>query len=214
MSNEVDYKLKYQELKYKYMRDVDIAYRLGFEDGSKQTQLNSPAQESSSVKLKNANMPNSPEEKLDTNNNDAPGAPQVGTQDKSGAPSVQPSSSALISENPDGTELDQHISKLESLISKSEVPTNELKETVDNLKLDLELKKSVMPILSSTLALHKPQFKFGVQANHNLDSTAKAALTMQHKIVNDIMTKWENEEKKASNDILSKLNVDNLIDNK
>ena len=230
MSGEINWKMKYNELKSKYMNAVDMAFRLGVEEGLKQGQLDSANQQLAQASAQQQDQaagggapggdPSAaggqpPGGK--PNNNGAPGVPDQGNGvDKARAPSVQP---PPVSANPEGSELDQHIAKLESMIAKSEdLDVNVLKEAINDLKQvqkaqkgQLELQKSQMAISSIAKALHKPQFKFGVQAQHNLSSSAKAAVTMQQEIVQDVFKKWEEEEKKAGKDILSTLNIEGII---
>ena len=240
MSGEINWKMKYTELKSKYMNAVDMAYRLGVEEGLKQGQLDSANQQLAEASAQQQDqaagggdpgmgggaggqLPGGKQ-----NNNSAPGTPDQGAgNDKSGAASVQPTPTGgqpavapmKESEHPEGTELDQHIAKLESMIAKSEdLDINDLKGAINDLKSlqksqkeQLELKKSQMAISGIAKAMHKPQFKFGVQANHNLSTTAKSAATMQHEIVQDVFKKWEAEEKNASKDILSTLKIEGII---
>jgi hypothetical protein len=67
-----------------------------------------------------------------------------------------------------------------------------------------------MAIPAIAKALHKPAFKMGRQASHNLTNTAKQAVTMQEKIVSDIMKSWDNESDRASKDIMDILNLNNI----
>jgi hypothetical protein len=234
MSGEINWKSKYQELKSKYMNAVDMAFRLGVEEGLKQGQLDSANQQLAQASAQQQDQaagggaPGGGDPSAGggaggqlpggkQNNNSAPGTPdQGGGNDKSGAASVQPQP---VSANPEGSELDQHIAKLESMISKSEDlditvlkgAINDLKSLQKSQKEQLELAKSQMAISAISKAMHKPQFKFGVQASHNLSSTAKAAATMQQEIVQDVFKKWEAEEKKASKDILSTISLEGII---
>ena len=235
MSGEINWKMKYNELKSKYMNAVDMAFRLGVEEGLKQGQLDSAnqqlAQAQSQVQAQGAPGAD-PAGK--PNNNGASGTPDQGAAapDKSGAPSVQPppvegaspagGAPMKESEHPDGSELDQHIATLEGMLKKHETDEGfdasalsaeigKLRKFQSELKLQSELKKSQMAISGIAKALHMPQFKFGVQAQHNLSSSAKAAVTMQQEIVQDVFKKWEEEEKKAGKDILSTLNIEGIV---
>lgn len=231
MSGEINWKMKYNELKSKYMNAVDMAFRLGVEEGAKQAQLDQAAQQQADAQAQQeaaaggGGMPG--QDAPSENNNGAPGVPdQGGGADKSGAPSVQPNPVAGApmqeSENPQGSELDQHIATLEGMLKKNEgvegFDAESITKSVEGLKklkFDMvqrsELRKSAMAIPKIAQALHKPQFKFGVQAQHNLTSNAKAAVSMQHKIVSDIMQKMQEEEQKASKNILSTLNVEGIV---
>ena len=220
MSGTVNWKQKYTELKAKFMESVDMAFRLGFEQGAQQASQQAAQEQQMQQQAMQAQ-------------GGAPGAPGAGgppggqgptgrpeeDQDfadqeypptKPGEPGkgVQPMQE---SEHPGGSELDQHIAMLESMINKSEgLDIDQLKKTVEGLKFQVEMRKSSSAIPEIAKALHKPKFKLGVQASHNLNSTAKNAVTMQERIVTDIMQKWEEEEKRASRDILSQLNIEGL----
>ncbi len=230
MAGEVNYKAKYMELRAKYMNAVDVAFRLGFEEGAKQSQVDQANQQMQDAQAKEQAMAGGqPGEGAPQNNNGAAGTPDQGAApDKSGAPSIQPAGAEGVppasptgapmkeSENPEGSELDQHIAKLESMLHKGEA-SEDLKNSLEALKVirtDMkfraEMKKSAAAIPEIAKAMHKPAFKFGVQASHNLSTTAKSAVTMHHKIVNDIMEKWEKEESKAGKDILSALSVEGV----
>lgn len=230
MSGEVNYKKKYMELKAKFMESVEMAFRLGFEDGAKQSQQDQAMQQQQQMEQQQAAMngavPGQEQNPSDPNGGGSvpgqdqgatmPAGPGMGIQQ--GGPAPQGAQPMKESEHPDGSELEQHIAKLESMISKTEdLDVGDLKKAIGDLrtlqkaqKEQIELRKSAMAIPAIAKALHTPKFKIGVQASHNMNSTAKAAVTMQHKIVNDIMAKWENEEKNASKDILSQLNVEGL----
>jgi hypothetical protein len=242
MAGESNYKQKYMERRAKYMNAVDVAFRLGFEEGSKQSQVDQANQQMQDANAKEQAMagaqPGAPgAEGGKPNNNGAAGTPDQGTSpDKSGAPSVQPNPIEPVpqasptgapmkeSENPEGSELDQYIAKLESMLNKGEAQPEDMKKSLEEIKnfsaqlkkaaadrkMYAELAKSAAVIPEIAKALHKPAFKFGVQAAHNLNTTAKSAVTMHHKIVNDIMEKWEKEESKAGKDILSALSVEGV----
>lgn len=146
MPGEVNYKAKYLELRAKYMNAVDVAFRLGFEEGAKQSQLDNAGQQLAQAQAEKQSMAANSEQASKENNNGTPGTPDQGAApDKSGSPSIQPSPAESApnagnaplkeSENPEGSELDQHIAKLESMIQKSENPAEDLKKSLDELKI-------------------------------------------------------------------------------
>lgn len=227
MAGDINYKQKYQELKAKYMQAVDMAFRLGHEEGSKQAAQDQMAQQQQQqAELEAAaagGMPGQPGADPMAGP-DQPGDDQSAPPAPGGGPEGEPAPGPMAeSEHPDGTELDQHISKLESML-KGEVNSEDLAKAASairdyqnavskwkkQVRLQSELKKSAQAIPEIAKALHRPKFKLGVQAAHNLSQSAKNAVTMQHKIVTDIMTKWEQEEKNASKDVLSVLNIEGL----
>lgn len=204
MPNDINYKSKYLGLRMKFMGAVDTAFRTGYEQGMKDgAQQEQQMQQQQSQQLEMAQAQGQAQ----------PGQPGAGSGAAPGQ--AQPESpyavEAAASENPQGTELDQHIAKLESMLGQSEgVDKTALAKAVSDLKFAIEMKKSSEAIPAIAKALHKPSFKFATNATHNLSNSAKSAVTMQHKIVTDIMKGWEEEEKKASKDIASILSVEGL----
>lgn len=208
MSNQINYRQKYQDLKMKFMESVDTAFRLGFEQGKVQ------AQQDQMMQQQQAKM------ELDQigQGQGSEGSPAGEEQMSNPASGSDGQQVTQDSENPQGSELDQHIEKLESML-KSETPSNpaelmvltkQIQKLRKSMKEAAELKKSHKAISEISKALHKPAFKIGVQASHNMNSNAKAAVQMQEKIVNDIMMKWEQEEAAASSSIQKILSSDLL----
>lgn len=201
--SEINWKSKYEALKAKFMESVDTAFRLGHEQGQQEAQMESvmqqQQQEAEQLVAQNAGMGG--EEGQDPN------------QD----PNAQ--EAAPDSQNPAGSELDQHINELEGMLGKSESIdlkevmnlTNKIKTLRKNMKQEQELKKSYKAISGIAAALHKPKFKVSQQANHNLTNSAKKAVSMQETIVNDIMKNWEEESKKTGSNILDHLKAEGLI---
>jgi myosin heavy subunit len=208
MSGDINYKQKYQDLKTKFMQSVDMAFRLGFVEGSKQSQLDNANQQLQMQQDHAQNM-------ASLNQPKAPGMPSEDGQPQEVDDGSQPQQ--LQSENPAGSELDQHIATLEGMVNKSEDSSGDLQKALDGLRslqkslqFAHEMKKSQEAIPAIAKNLHKPAFKLNTLANHNMNSTAKAAVTMQEGIVQDMMSKWEQEERKASESIVKQLNVEGL----
>lgn len=209
MSNsQINYKQKYQELKMKFMESVDAAFRLGFEQGSVQGMQDAQMQQQQAQQEQEAAMAGQQPGQGQGSEGSPAGAEQMANPNGGGIEDVPDS------ENPAGTELDQHIAKLESMVSKSEASPADIAKAVHDLKQyrvqTVEMKKSTQAIKGIAKALHKPAFKIGQQASHNMTSNAKAAVGMQEKIVTDIMKSWEDEEKRASSSIQKILNVEGL----
>src|SRR5579863_10316387 len=170
MSADVNYKNKYMELRSKYMNDLDMAFRLGFEQGGQQAQQDQMAQQ---------------EQQAQEIQTAAAGA-QPGQPGETPSPE-QPGQSETGSEHPEGSELDQHIAKLESMIAKPEgASAQELGKSIEDLKKltkswkeQSDLRKSHAAISGIAKALHKPAFKMSKQASINLNDTAKKAVSMQ-----------------------------------
>lgn len=103
-------------------------------------------------------------------------------------------------------ELDQYIQALEEAISKSEPNIPELKKTLSDLKSIVKSEahsiKHISPFQDTIK--YSDSFKTGVTHND------KQALSMQSKIVDDVLSKWKEEEKEASNGIEALLNTEIL----
>lgn len=184
----VDYKVKYLELKQKFMNSVDTAFRLGYEQGAQAASQQQAEQQ----------------QQMDHEQTMASMQPQPG-QPQTDQETPQPNSA-----NPQGTELDQHIAKLEGMLGQPNVDKAELQKAIDDLKFGLELKKSSEAIPAIARALHKPSFNLGKLAVHNMNDSAKKAVTLQHKIVNDVMKGFAEEESRAKKDIRNILNIEGL----
>lgn len=220
MPASINYKNKYLELRSKYIADIDIAFRLGFEQGAQQAQqqqaLDAQAQaQEAELRMKEAEasgMNGQPgSEGLDAGGQ--PSQPGNNPADNGQPPSGQPASGAV---DPAGSELDQHINKLEGMLGSNASP--EVKKSLQDIldlrkaeKLASDIKKGDLAIKGIAKALHKPAFKMSTQASHNLTGNAKNAVSLQHKIVNDVFKSWQEEESKASKDITAILNVEGLL---
>jgi hypothetical protein len=227
MAGDVNWKAKYMEIKTKWMESVDVAFRLGFEEGSKQASQDNAMQQQAQAQDQMNAMPGgaaggqSPDP-TQANGPAQPGDSAAAPMPGGATPKEQPKSAEPLaeSEHPDGSELDQHIAQLEGMLSKSEIgeqERSELMKSVEGIRefrrnqaQQSELKKSYEAISGIAKALHKPGFKMSVQAQHNLGANAKQAVGMQEKIVSDIMQKWENEEATASRGILAQLGIEGL----
>lgn len=218
---EQTYKAKYLQLKSQYMNSVDTAFRLGFEQGKQQAELDNAAQQQMQAQEMATQAAGAPppgaQGPEDSAAPDATASPPDAAENA--PPGAAPAGPAPMqeSEHPDGTELDQHIAKLEALLGKSEVNPEDLTKSVLELKAfrksqvqAIELKKSARAIKEISKALHRPSFKLSVQAAHNMSDNQKRAVTLQHKIVDDVMKKWEEEEMKTAKSIHDIISVEGL----
>lgn len=205
--SEINWKSKYEALKAKFMESVDAAFRIGYEQGAKEAQVDSVQQEQQQQADQMAAQANGmggedPNQQGEDPNQDPNSGAEI---------SGQPPASA----NPEGSELDKHINELESMLQKNEdgkidvtaamAALNGLREKRKEMAFQNELKKSAQAIPEIAKALNKPKFKIGIQASHNLSSAAKKAVSMQEQIVTDIMKSWEQEEKSTKSDILTQI---------
>jgi len=204
MPSGINYKTKYLELRTKYMQDLDVAFRLGVEQGMQQAQQQHAVE--SEAKAQDMQMQ---QQQIQAQGQAGEGA-EGGNNFDQGDTEQKPGESGQDLQAR-GSELDQHISKLESALgggSSGTPPSPEvqksLQEVISMMKHEkevIEMKKSEQAIAGIAKALHKPSFKVGAVAQHNLTSDAKSNLSLQHKIVNDVFKSWDAQEEKASKDI-------------
>ena len=190
MKNQ-NYRLKYEDLKLKFHDAVDVAFRLGFEQGAQQAQMQQSQQQAQEAQMQQQQM-----EQMQQRG-------QPGQQDLNnpGAP------------NSSDSEMDQHISTLESMVNKQDSNTPEhadMMKALNEMKTLVEMKKSEKTINAIAKAM-KPKFTIGKGANKNLSEHGKKALNDQEKIVEDLMKSFADEEKKASEAIVKTLNFENLL---
>jgi hypothetical protein len=193
--SELNYKTKYQALKLKFMDAIDVAFRLGYEAGAQQSQMQAATDQAAQAQQQ-AQMQDA-----------APG--------QQGKPSGPPG--GLASEPPDGeeqsqpqqepqedpnasSELDQHIGQLESMVSKGDFSPADLMKALSDLKdLKAKPKKSSAP------------FKLSHSATHNMSDQQKHALNMQQEIVAKAMGDWNAETDRAKNDVRNILAREGLL---
>lgn len=198
MKNQ-DYKLKYQDLKLKFHDTIDVAFRLGFEQGAQQAQVQQAQQQQA----------------------DAQAAQQAAMGQQPGQdPNAQSGEETPGQEPSSGSELDQHIGTLESMLGQSKPGSPEqanLQKSLDGIKAfqsslrqTYELHKSEKAIKAISKAMKTP-FTISKTATKNLSEPAKKALSMQEQIVQDLMKSMSDEEAKASEAITKTLNLEQIL---
>lgn len=194
MKNQ-NWELKYKDLKIRFIDAVDLAFRLGMEQGLQQAQVQQSQQAQASA-----------EQAQQTQMGQDPNAEQG--QEMPGQ------------EQSDGSELDQHINQLESVLQKTEAGSLEhinFKKSLDgirsfqhDLRQKYELKKSEKAIAAIGKAMKTP-FTLGKTATKNLSEHGKKALNMQEQIVSDLMKAMGDEQVKASESITKTLSLEQIL---
>jgi archaellum component FlaC len=172
--SDLNYKTKYNSLKAQFKDSLDVAFRLGYEQGAQAAQMQNMQQQTAQAQQLAASP-----------GGNAPGSKQ--SEPPNGEEQSQPGQEPQ-EDMSQGSELDNHIGQLEQMIQKGESSTADLMKAIDELK-DAKHKKDKKPFVLSH------------QANHNLSNNQKQAVSMQHKIVEDVMKSWKEEESRASNDV-------------
>lgn len=187
MKNQ-DWKLKYRDLKLKFLDCVDTSFRLGYEAGAQGAQLQQAQQDQAAEQAAAAQ----------------PGMPG---QD----PNAQPGMPGQ-----DGSELDQHIGTLEGMLGQAKPGSPEqagLQKSLNGIKaFQLTLKKSANDKMISDIGkAMKPKFTLGKSATKNLSESGKKALNMQEQIVADLMKSMDDEQAKAATAITKTLDFEQLL---
>lgn len=170
----VDYKIKYLDLRSKFKESCDSYYRMGYEEGLREGEQQAQMQAIQEQKQMEAMQ----QQGIDPETGQ-PMEPQV---DPETGEVIEPAQGMeqgmdqeMMSEE-EGSELDQQINELESLVQKGEKP----KVT--------DIRKVVAEIASL-----RKNYKNKLKPSHK-----KVTKSKQKELVSDILKKWENEANKDS----------------
>jgi len=217
MSAIVDYKSKYLALRQRYQEDVEVSFRLGYEQGTQDSQMQQMQDQQQQLVDQQAQQA-----QMEANGmggdagqeNQDPNAQGAQVQDDSRGVGQQ-TGAAGAPQGMNGTQLDSHIGELEGLMAKTDYGTDQwetLKKSIDNLKsikVTLDLNKNAVLIKNIASNLRKSTV-IGGRAKHNLAPAAKTAISMQHKIVSELMDTWSKEEKGLPTEISKILQAEGL----
>lgn len=191
------YKTKYVNLKQKYLTDMDAAFRVGFEQGLKQGQMDAQAQQMQMQQQQAAQQA----QMMQQAQGGQPGAEQPGMEGapqgeqmppemggemppQEGAPTEEMGQEPGMEEMAPPGELDSKIAELEDLLQRGEKP-----------KI-LDLRKAVNELAT----LRKQQISA-------LSKNNKKVETAQRSLVKGILNKWAEESKSVTEDL------DKLLEN-
>jgi hypothetical protein len=220
---EIDFKKKYHALRLKFVESMDMSFRLGYESGQKDAQVEQAVQAAADAQAAAAGA----QGQVDENGNPVEGGQPGEEGQQPGQEGQQPGQEGEqppMAGAPSGSELDQHISKLESLVAapgaSEPAAQEEIKKSLAGIKAFQlkksqfeELQKSQKAISAIAKALKGPakhNLKLGIVASHNLDSNQTKALNMQEKMVDGIMKSWAAEEAKLPKSIANIVAVEGL----
>lgn len=173
----VDYKIKYIDLRSKFLEGTDTAYRLGYADGLKEGQMQAMQQQMQQQQQMEAQMAAQAQGQM------PPGAEGGEMPMPPGAEGEMPPEEAQMPPGAEGeepmgeeaSELDNHIDELSQLVAKGEKPSI----------------KEMRNVVSKLADLRKAQ-----KSKYTKYSTKEASA--QKKLVNSILKKWENESKNVT----------------
>jgi hypothetical protein len=176
----IDYKKKYEELKARYIQALDVAFRAGYEQGFNESQVQSMAQQAQMAQQQ---------------------AQMAGQAMPQPTEMEQPQDQGLAED-----ELDQAIAQLEQLVNKSEPSVDDLKKSIEMIKNERMHKK----LSSKTKSIDITPKQYSQSYKLNLSENSKASVSMQQKVVDDILRKWESESANSSRDITQILSTEAL----
>jgi NADH dehydrogenase/NADH:ubiquinone oxidoreductase subunit G len=180
----LDYRAKYKEMRAQLIKSSDLAFRLGYEQGMKdaqvenmqmqmQQQAEQAAQQAAMMQGGQPGQEGEPMSEEEAAMQEQGGAPQD-EQDMEQAP-MEDEQEMVQGQ---GTELDNHINELESLVAKGQKPTvTDLRKAVEALS---DLRKNQ----KSKMKANKP-----------------AVASAQKKLVDNILGKWERESKMTAENL-------------
>lgn len=180
----MDYKAKYKEMRAQLIKSSDLAFRLGYEQGMKdaqvenmqmqmQQQAQQMAQQAAMMQGGQPGQEGQPMSEEEAAMQEQGGMPQ----DEQGMEQA-PMEEEQEMEPGQGTELDNHINELESLVAKGEKPT------VTDLRKAVEALSNVRKNQKAKMKANKP-----------------AVATAQKKLVDSILGKWEKESKMTAENL-------------
>jgi hypothetical protein len=191
----VDYKKKYMDLRARFVEALDIAFRTGYEQGSNETQVQNMAQQAQ-MQAQQAAMMQS-QMAAGPAMNQPPGAEMPpGIDQQAPVPEAG------------GDEMDAAIAELESLVNKSEPSIEDMKKSLEVIKNNRMFQKLQKATKEAGKKMGQPPRPLSLSYKVNLPEDAKQAVSMQSKIVDDILKKWEQEAQNSARDITSILGTE------
>ncbi len=187
----VDYKKKYMDLRARFVEALDIAFRTGYEQGANETQVQNMAQQAQMQAQQAAMM-----------QGQMGGAP--GMEQPTGTPDQQPVPEA------GGDEMDAAIAELEGLVNKKEPSIDDMKKSLESIKNNRMHQKLQKATKEAGKKMAQPPKPLSLSYKVNLPEESKQAVSMQSKIVDDILNKWEQEAQNSAKDITSVLGTEAL----
>jgi hypothetical protein len=180
----LDYRAKYKEMRAQLIKSSDLAFRLGYEQGMKDAQVENmqmqmqqqAEQAAQQAAMMQGGQPGQEGEPMSEE--------EAAMQEQGGAPQDEQGMEQAPMEDEQemvqgqGTELDNHINELESLVAKGQKPTvTDLRKAVEALS---DLRKNQ----KSKMKANKP-----------------AVASAQKKLVDNILGKWERESKMTAENL-------------
>lgn len=179
----LDYKQKYTQLLSAFVKATDTSYRLGFEDGSREAEMQAVNQQNQQMQQQMAAQ-QAQMQSMQGQGQDPNAQPEQDEQmQDQQMQDQQMQDQQMQDEQGQPNELDQKINELEQIVNKSEKLSPEIKKAIDAVS---DIRKSLV-----------------IKAS----SEQKRVLSSQKKLVDNLVSKWGKEiegTKKDIKDVLMK----------
>lgn len=207
MKEPVDYKKKYQDLRARFVGSLDMAFRMGYEQGANEATMQAQAQQAQAAMQQAQNAQaqvgamggGAPQDDQAMMDADQAAGPQDPSMQAPGG--ISAGQAGFQPVPPQSEELDGYISELEGLVSKSEVAPEALKKSIEKIKnfqMNTKLAKSMKGL------------GFSKRAAKNLSPSAKKDLSLQEQVLDNIMAKWEKEAPRTVSDAMQVIGTEAL----
>jgi hypothetical protein len=214
MNEAIDYKKKYLDLRARMVSSMDLAFRMGYQQGAQEANQQAMQQQMQMQQAQQQQMM-AMQGQTGQEQEGQPGEPQPGQEEvvdqgqemgPGGPQEAQPV-------GPQPEELDQYIGELESLVSKGELSADDLKKSIEKLKsfqVNVRLTKSLAAIKTPKSLSNNRPMKLNPRAAANLTHSDKSNLSMQERVISNIMKKWEDETPKVVSQAMQTLGTEAL----
>lgn len=209
-----DYKMKYTELRSRFVSSLDVAFRLGYQKGQQDSQVQQLQQQQEQQQQQLAMQ----QQQLMQQQNAAQQAPP---QEQEGSGYMEQGASQFEQQAQDlqqqgVSEIEQGIKELEELLNKGEGNPSSMKAilgifngSLNKINQSQSLKKTEhLKLMNEGKEIFK---QAAVRHNESIQKFSEETHSIQKRIVNDILKKWEDEEKEVSKDIMGTLKVEGKV---
>lgn len=208
-----DYKMKYMELRSRFVSSLDVAFRLGYQKGQQDGQVQQLQQQQQMQQQQMAQMQQQMQPGMDQQSPQMDQGSAMGMDQ--GASDFQAQAGDMQQEQ-GVSEIEQGIQELEELLNKGEVDAASVKSVLNLLNGSLH---KIMQSSTFKKSEHIKRMNEGkeifkqsaISHNKAIQAKSEESQIIQKRIVGNILKKWEAEEREASNDILKTLKVEGKI---
>lgn len=188
--NNNDWERKYRSLLSKFRNAVRMAFEKGYEKGMADQQLQSMEQQQAEMQEELAAAQGMGGMDVSTEN------PVTGAR--------QANDANLDQSGEETSELDQHLGELESIVAKSEnMNAKDLRKSLKDVKKKIKTTRELAMLKNLNKSLYKNKSLLQVKENSKtqLNKPVPRVVNEQHKIVKDMIKKWDASSLEIAADI-------------